>query len=164
MSKTDKTDPYWVQAYRHPRRVIRHGYDCEFSNRRFGSRGKPCDIDYGKTDRPRASVHIVGDRTVYRSVPGWYCIKTVEEVEHYDYWRVAWVTPGCDYVLPDQSPYYFQDSPPRDFIKDTWYAPSRTEERIRLRDAVKDYNANGDTEHVELDHQQHRHGAGWRYW
>lgn len=72
----------------------------------------------------------------------------------------------CRWLLPveDEPRYYsYTDSPSVVDCHLMWYGPSRTEERNRLREAVKDYNANGDTDHVELDHQQHRHGISY-YW
>lgn len=45
-----------------------------------------------------------------------------------------------------------------------WNGPARAEERATLSSLIKDYRANGDVDHAELDHQQHRHDAAYLLW
>lgn len=57
----------------------------------------------------------------------------------------------------------WQPTPPKWFLDHVWNNAQRVHERDTLRDALKDYNANGDTDIQTLDNQ-HRHCGQWLFW
>ena len=68
----------------------------------------------------------------------------------------------CRWELPDDEPHYYcWYTPTREDRRLYWYGGARGEERAKLRETAKYYRANGEVDHVELEHQQHRHGVSW---
>lgn len=135
MSRTYKTDPIWV-ALRRGASYIEHHWSCDRVH---------CDADLEfkhVTNRPRTEWSYNG------------------RVHYSRYW------PLCTWQQSSESHYrtyhqrYCRGSN-RAERRDMWYGPSRSEERSRLTEAIKEYRANGDIDHVELEHQQHRHNTDW---
>lgn len=168
MSRTDKDAPYRVRAARHPHRRTRHGIDCEYAEHTYGwsrePKNDPCDIHMSsghESSRPREWHHYVGTRKMLRlDLTDYFSWKTVEVNEPFDYWRSIATTPRCDYGLPYWVDPWYRHSR-RNERRLYWNGPSRTEERTRLSAIAKDYRANGEAEHVDLDYQQHHHSVEW---
>jgi len=128
MSHTDKTDPHWVRAIRHPRRHIEHGHHCE--------------------NKPSAR---------------WVTHKEFRPCVIVETPEARWLT--CHWEIPDDEYYsfWYGSHCSREDRRLYWYGGARVEERDKLREAIKDYRANGDIDHVELKHQQHRHDTAWKF-
>jgi hypothetical protein len=166
MSRTYKDAPRRVQAMRDPHPQIWHSYQCRESS--FPSRhDMPCDVElsrYHDSSRPRKSERRTVTNTVKTLNPAWPAEGEPMFFTHTRTrtYRVSTaLTPGCDYAPSDSSRYHYCKAPGRDNRRELWYGPSRTEERSRFREAIKSYRATGDIDHVELDHQQHRHTTAW---
>lgn len=57
--------------------------------------------------------------------------------------------------------YWSNDTPPREFRRDTWFGPERARERDQLRGAAREYNAHGEVDDFDFDNPQARHRASW---
>jgi len=161
MGKTWKDAPYRVQIARDPYRAENHycnGDDCDIEMSYFPWSSRPSETTRGTNTRTYTTLN-----PKYR----WDNDEpfTVGVTRTWN-WRTTRVTsPGCTYDQTDRSRRtWWQSPPPRWYTHMNWYGPSRAEEVRRLTEAVKDYNANGDVEHVDFDHEQHRHRSTYYYW
>lgn len=70
---------------------------------------------------------------------------------------------NCDYRLTNYR--YWYDDPSREDCHNEYYAPLRSEERMSLRKAARQYNTYGEVDDVYLQ-EQHRHSCygGGGYW
>lgn len=107
---------------------------------------------------------------------GWYCenhpaplwVKYGDthpcDIDEADTHRGDWK--HCHWELPSYvyPAYYREKGPSKIDRRVYWNGPARAEERARLNESAKDYRANGDIDHVELDHQQHRNSVTWYLW
>lgn len=71
----------------------------------------------------------------------------------------------CGWDLTGKDKWHWYDGGvPKWFIDDRYYNPERVRTRDTLREAVKEYNANGELDDFDYWNRQHRHNASYYYW
>lgn len=97
------------------------------------------------------------EHTSYKHFPDRYCEGCASQPEH----------PTCVRQYACRYPYYaskvYGVRPSREDRRLYYNGPERRRTRDVLRDAARDWNANGDTD-IELDTRQHRHSVAWLLW
>jgi hypothetical protein len=71
-----------------------------------------------------------------------------------------WHNTHCGYSLPSYVARY-HSTVPKWYVDHVWNNAERVRERSRLREAAKEWNANGDLDDYDFPNLQHRHRAKW---
>lgn len=111
-----------------------------------------------RTDKDRP--YWVSDKYVARHVchqvkiacdlPEFVSVKFTKRSRNFCYWR----------PYHPNRPIYWNKVPPRWYVLHRYHNPQRVHKRDTLREALKDYNANGNTE-IETVDRQGRNSAQW---
>lgn len=140
MSRTDKDAPYWVRADL-TRFTPKHEYGCPFYFPRFTRRDPPnreCNLPERPVRQHRA--HVSMKRLIIATFP-WQC-----------YW-----------AAPYDRTWWYERPPSKKDRHFDWFGPDRAQARDECRAAMRDYNANGDTE-LDVVTDSPRHAGKQGYW